>query len=137
MNLNDRLSPNFLASEFFVTNTDGGQAGLWRDFMRLSEAERKVIWANLTELAKRLENVRAMFKAPITITSGWRSARVNKLVKGASRSTHKTGRAADINIKGFTPKAVQARLARVWVGGLGYGEIFTHLDTSTNRRWNY
>lgn len=137
MKLTDNLTPNFKAGEFFVTNADGGQAGLWRDFQNLSEADKGVIWNNLKLLATRLETVRTMFNAPVSISSGWRSGRVNVAVGGASRSTHRTGKAADINIRGFSPKEVQRRLSPIWKGGLGFGDTFTHLDTSTNRRWNY
>ena len=66
---------------------------------------------NLKLLCITLERIRTLLGKPITISSGYRSTRVNKAVKGALSSAHLDGRAADIKVKGMTPyevcKAIQ------------------------------
>lgn len=53
--------------------------------------------ANLRLLCEKiLEPARLEIGMPITVTSGYRSERVNKLVGGAKGSLHLIGRAADI-----------------------------------------
>ena len=45
-----------------------------------------------------LDPVREMWGKPITVNSGYRSEKLNKLVGGASNSQHLYGQAADINV---------------------------------------
>ncbi len=54
------------------------------------------IVAVLSDTARRLEDVRKLLNAPITISSGYRCPRLNAVVGGASDSAHLTGHAADI-----------------------------------------
>lgn len=58
-----------------------------------------------SKLLNLLENLRAYYGKPITITSGQRCATRNKQVGGASNSTHMKGRAADIYIPGICDTA--------------------------------
>lgn len=55
----------------------------------------------LTATAHGLEMVRALLQAPILISSGYRSAQVNKAVGGAPNSQHITGEAVDFTAPGF------------------------------------
>lgn len=83
------------------------------------------------ELLGILTWIREWFDAPVTITSGCRCPEHNKKVGGASASQHKIGKAADFQIKGFTPQQVQAELNKQLPKdkyGLGYGKTFTHID---------
>lgn len=83
------------------------------------------------ELLDILTWIRDHFNAPVTITSGCRCATHNKNVGGASKSQHVLGKAADFQVKGFTPQAVQAELNKELPKdkyGLGYGKTFTHID---------
>lgn len=57
-----------------------------------SEAVRNLI--RLVD--KVLDPARVRLGAPVTVTSGYRSAEVNKLVGGVANSYHLTGRAADL-----------------------------------------
>lgn len=83
---------------------------------------------NLIELAKFLEHLRTdVFKSPIIVSSGYRDKEVNELVGGEQGSYHTRGLAADINVKGWKPSAVQAKLSRHH-GGLGRYAGFTHVD---------
>lgn len=138
MDFTQNLTTNFTLGEFFVTNVSGGQAGLYNDLMTLSANEREQVVKNIKALAGELQIVRNTLHRPIFITSGWRSARVNKAVKGASRSQHLYGKAVDIEVVGMTPQQVQKALDHRWNGGLGYGKTFTHLDIRPYRaRFTY
>ena len=61
---------------------------------------------NITELARNLQILRNAINKPITITSGYRSPQHNAKIKGAKDSQHVKGTAADIKVKGMTPKEV-------------------------------
>lgn len=51
---------------------------------------------NLKHLCTNLEVLRALMKCPLTISSGFRSPLVNRLVGGSKRSLHIHGLAADV-----------------------------------------
>ena len=50
-----------------------------------------------------LQPLRDKLGKPITITSGFRSAKVNQLVGGVGNSQHLYGQAADMVVSGMTP----------------------------------
>ena len=80
-----KISKNFILQEFLVTNT-----GLNNQLT--SEA-----LANIEYLAtKLLQPLRDAYGKPIRITSGYRSAEVNKAVGGSPTSQHTKGQAVDI-----------------------------------------
>lgn len=57
--------------------------------------------ANLTALvANILDPLREAYGKPITVSSGYRCARLNRAVGGAARSQHLTGQAADLQAVG-------------------------------------
>jgi zinc D-Ala-D-Ala carboxypeptidase len=60
----------------------------------------------LTALALGMEQVRALFGKPLTITSGYRNRKVNAAVGGVSNSAHALGWAADFAVHGMTAMAV-------------------------------
>jgi hypothetical protein len=67
--------------------------------------------ANLVYLCVNvLEKIRAHFAKPIIINSGYRCAKLNKAIGGASKSQHLTGEAADIEIAG-----VDNQLLFAWI----------------------
>ena len=98
---------------------------------------------NAISLAKELDKVRADFgDSPIHITSWLRPPEVNKAVGGVPNSQHLIGWAADIQIDGYAPHDVAAKLTHTWVGGLGDSSVCTHLDLRhllglSSARWNY
>lgn len=53
-----------------------------------------------------LEPVREHFGRPVRITSGYRSAALNRAIGGASSSQHSKGEAADFEIPGIDNRAV-------------------------------
>ncbi|SDK68181.1 D-Ala-D-Ala carboxypeptidase family metallohydrolase [Billgrantia gudaonensis] len=86
-----------------------------------------------------LERVRRHFDAPVIVTSGCRCPAYNAQIGGAEHSQHTLGRAADIQVRGVEPAAVQAFLHASYPDAYGIGRYatFTHLDTRTHgpARW--
>ena len=90
-----QLSKNFTLQEL----TRNG-----RDFKNSPNAEQI---GNLIALCNMiLEPVREHFKSPVIITSGFRSALVNKAVGGAPTSQHTKGEAVDFHLKGVANQEV-------------------------------
>lgn len=56
---------------------------------------------SLHTLASGLERVRAVLGAPIRVSSGYRSPKLNRALKGAKNSAHMLGLAADFTAPGF------------------------------------
>lgn len=75
----------------------------------------------------------------VIIKSGCRCEKHNKDIGGADRSRHKRGLAADLNVKGYTPKQVADYLEKEYPGkyGIGRYKTFTHVDVDDTkcRRW--
>lgn len=57
--------------------------------------------ANLRRLAATLEEVRAILRVPVIITSGYRSPALNLAVDGSTTSDHSNGLAADFTAPRF------------------------------------
>jgi putative chitinase len=55
---------------------------------------------NLKNVARHMEEVRALFDALIEITSGYRNPKVNAAVGGVPNSAHALGHAADFHVHG-------------------------------------
>ena len=91
------------------------------------------------ELVEVLQKIRDHFNAAVTITSGYRTETYNKKVGGATYSQHLYGKAADIKVKGVSPKTV-ATYAETLLpnkGGIGIYPTFTHVDVrEVKSRWN-
>lgn len=119
---NKKLSGNFRVSEFACK--DGSDAVL--------VAPRLVMV---------LQTIRDHFGAAVTIYSGYRTPQYNTKVGGAAHSQHCYGTAADIVVKGQTPKAVAAyarTLMPDWGGvGIYARQGFTHIDVREEKAdWN-
>jgi putative chitinase len=66
----------------------------------------------LRATAARMERVRAILGHPVIVTSGYRSATVNKAVGGSMNSAHMTGHAVDFICPKFgTPLAICKELS--------------------------
>lgn len=63
----------------------------------------------LTRTAHGLEMVRVLLQAPILVSSGYRSPKVNRAVGGATNSQHILGEAADFTAPGFGPPEMIVR----------------------------
>jgi uncharacterized protein YcbK (DUF882 family) len=97
---------------------------------------------NIINLAKNLQVLRDALGKSITITSGYRSPEHNAKVKGAKNSQHITGMAADIKVKGMTPKEVALVIegliesGKMKQGGIGIYPSWVHYDhRGTKARW--
>lgn len=91
------------------------------------------------ELVEVLQKIRNHFKKPVNINSGYRTVTKNKACGGATYSQHLYGTAADISIKGVSPKEVAAYAETLLPkkGGIGIYNTFTHVDVREVRsRWN-
>lgn len=90
------------------------------------------------ELVEILQKIRDHFGLPVTINSGYRTPAYNKKVDGAAYSQHLYGAAADISIKGVSPKTVAAYAETLLPksGGIGIYGNFTHVDVrAAKSRW--
>ena len=116
---NKKLSTNFKVKEFACTD---GSDPIFID----------------SELVTILQKIRTHFGASVTITSAYRTPAKNKAVGGQTYSQHLYGKAADIKVKGVTPKQVAAYAEELLPGkgGIGTYGTFTHVDVrSTKARW--
>lgn len=108
-----KLSTNFKVSEFACK--DGSDAIL--------VAPRLVMV---------LQSIRSYFGAAVTINSAYRTPEYNTKVGGVATSQHCYGTAADITVKGKTPKEVAAYARSImpdWGGvGIYTKKGFTHVD---------
>lgn len=117
---NKKLSTNFRVKEFACSD---GSDPIFID----------------SELVTVLQNIRTHFGKSVTITSAYRTPTKNKAVGGQTYSQHLYGRAADIKVKGVTPKKVAAYAEKLLKnkGGIGTYSTFTHIDVrSIKSRWN-
>ena len=72
----------------------------------------------------------------ITVNSGYRTRAHNNNLEGAAKnSLHVHGMAADISVRGLNPDQV-GQMARYYkIGGVGFYDGFTHIDTGRVRQW--
>lgn len=116
---NKKLSANFKVKEFACTD---GSDPIFVD----------------TELVNVLQKIRNHFGKSVTITSAYRTPTKNKACGGQTYSQHLYGKAADIKVKGVTPKKVAAYAETLLKnkGGIGTYSTFVHIDVrSTKSRW--
>ena len=95
-----------------------------------------------SKLVEYLQKIRDHFGKPITITSAYRCENHNKQVKGATRSYHVRGLAADIVVSGIPSKEVAKYAESIGILGIGLYEtqsdgFFTHIDTRTTKSFWY
>lgn len=98
-----RLSPNFMLSEFIDSQTAERKG--------IDNSPSDEIVVNLRRLAIRMERVRALFNASISISSGYRCPALNAAIGGSPSSDHMKGLAADFVVRSYgTPYAVCQRI---------------------------
>lgn len=84
--------------------------------------------ANLMELvAKVLDPLREAYGKPITVNSGYRSARLNRAVGGKPTSQHVRGEAADITAGS---REENKKLIEIIRGNLEYDQLIDEKDGS-------
>lgn len=94
------------------------------------------------QLVKYLQQIRDHFGKAVTVTSGYRCAKHNKTVGGATGSRHAKGQAADIAIAGVKPAEVAKYAESIGCKGIGLYETakdgyFVHIDTRTTKSFWY
>lgn len=132
---------NFFLREMFVTrqsvykpDTKGFSQILFDEF--LADPQRDQLFEEICLTLDAAQKIRDKFGQPLTITSGYRSERLNRIIKdSAPNSYHKQGKAIDFAIAMHPPWQVRRRL-KDWEGGMGAYATFTHLDRGPKRRWS-
>lgn len=91
---------------------------------------------NLRSLAVNiLQPIREAYGKPITINSAYRSAALNRRVKGSKTSQHLTGEAADISVKGSKAELFRLILKMVTEGKLQVGQLIWEYGSKEEPRW--
>lgn len=95
-----------------------------------------------SKLVEYVQQIRDHFGKPVTINSGYRCAKHNKAVGGASSSYHTIGMAADIVVKDVKPKEVAKYAESIGILGVGLYEtskdgFFVHIDTRSTKSFWY
>jgi zinc D-Ala-D-Ala carboxypeptidase len=104
-----QLTPNFSLDELTRTSTG------------LPNVPNRSERAALLALAEHiLQPLRDALEEPIRVTSGFRSAAVNRAVGGVPGSQHRSGQAADIQVAGMTSLALARRMVAL---GLPFDQL--------------
>lgn len=82
--------------------------------------------ANLDLLCQALEGVRELCRAPVLISSGFRSQAVNQRVGGARNSAHLSGLAADFTVVEIEPREV---VQRILASDLVFDQLILEYDS--------
>ena len=113
-----KLSPNFTLEELTHSETAERQG--------LDNTPNEDVKANLTRLARFLEEVRAILKRPIMVNSAYRSPKVNEAIGSKPTSQHCNGCAADIKVPGLTPNDIVKELLKT---NLEYDQLIREFDS--------
>lgn len=81
---------------------------------------------NLKRTCAVLEQVRSLVGGPIVVTSGYRGPEVNAAVGGSKTSAHMTGRAADMNRPGLTPRQLAEKIV---ASKIAFDQIILEFDS--------
>lgn len=84
--------------------------------------DKKILDNILTLIIECLQPIRNYIDKPIQVTSGYRCKTLNELptINGAKNSEHLTGCAADIVVKGLTPKQL---IEKIKASGVEYRQL--------------
>lgn len=113
-----KLSPNFTLEE--LTHSDIAVR------LGLDNTPDAIITANLTRLAKFLEEVRRVIGRPIMVNSAYRSPKVNEAVGSKPTSQHCIGCAADIKVPGLTPNDIVSFVIK---SNIEYDQLIREFDS--------
>lgn len=112
------LTPHFTLAEMTASQVASREG--------LDNTPDNLTIANLVELCRTLEQVRALVGTPILVSSGYRSPALNRKVGGSATSAHLRGLAADINAVSITPKELAKRI----VGSdLAFDQLILEFDS--------
>jgi hypothetical protein len=89
---------------------------------------------NFKKLAENVfQPIREHFGVPIHISSGYRSAALNKAVGGSASSQHCTGEAIDIDMDGTS--ITNAQIFNFIKDNLNFDQMIWEFGTDTNPDW--
>lgn len=89
---------------------------------------------NLTVLCKKLlQPLRDKLRKAISVSSGYRCAKVNKAIGGAINSQHLKGQAADISVGGFTTEQLYQRIKN---SDLAFDQLIQEFDQWVHVSYN-
>ena len=112
------LSPNFTLEE--LTHSEIAERN------GLDNTPNADVKANLTRLARFLEEVRRVLGRPIMVNSAYRSPQVNTAVGSKPTSQHCIGCAADIKVPGLTPDNIVKEILKT---NLEYDQLIREFDS--------
>lgn len=91
---------------------------------------------NFKLLAEKVfEPIRAHFKVPIHISSGYRSQALNKFIKGSASSQHCKGEAIDIDMDGSSSGVTNKMVFDFIVDNLDWDQIIHEFGTDATPDW--
>lgn len=99
INYAEQITPNFNLKEFWESATANKN--------KINNIPTLIIINRIKELTKILQDIREIIQTPITITSGYRTPLLNKMVGGSPKSSHLSGYAVDMQVKGIKPKELR------------------------------
>ena len=92
--------------------------------------------ANFKLLAENIfEPIRNHFEKPIFISSGYRSAALNKAIGGAASSQHCTGEAIDIDMDGHAGGVTNKMVFDYIKENLNFDQLIWEFGTDANPDW--
>ncbi len=124
-NTNNRISQDFVESEFFTKDPGYNADGHYLD----------------DRLIDAVQYLRTLFGERIIITSSYRSAEYNARIGGAMNSFHTQGRAVDFQFLKRNKELIsevenspeiRQRLKEIGINGLLFYPNFMHIDTRIN-----
>lgn len=123
---------NFNAREFFYRGASDAQ-------LRLNTDPPAALWSRMEATAKAAQAARDRLRAPINITSAYRSPEYNRRIGGVRNSTHTQFNALDLSCAEPAKLyliLLDLRREGLFRGGLGLYRNFVHIDTrGTNATW--
>ncbi len=91
---------------------------------------------SLKILAEKIfEPIRTHFDVPIYVSSGYRSAELNKLVKGSDTSQHCKGQAIDIDMDGSGDGITNANVFNYIKDHLSFDQLIWEAGNNQNPDW--
>jgi hypothetical protein len=123
---------HFTAKEFFYR-------GASDEKLQLNTDPPAKLWPNMETTAKVLDEARTRLKAPIRLTSIFRSEAYNRRIGGVRNSSHCVFNATDLvcaEPASLYLVLLDLRREGMFKGGLGLYRSFVHLDTrGHNATW--
>jgi hypothetical protein len=121
-----QLSEHFELAEFIRSST-AKRAGI-------SNMPTDAHLENIKLLCEKvLEPIRVHFARPIILSSGYRSAALNRAVGGSSSSQHCSGEAADIDMEGTN--ITNAQIFNHIKDNLEFDQLIWEFGTTSNPDW--